>query len=229
MEIIYHGHSCVQIRDGEHSLIIDPFLSGSPVSVTKPEEIKVQYVLLTHGHQDHTLDAVSIAKANGAKIVATFELANYMSWQGAETVEVNMGGRVDLGFADVQLVQAFHSSSIILEEEKRIIYAGMPGGYIIRWNGKTLYHAGDTALFSDMKMFGELHEIDLAFLPIGDTFTMGPQEAALAAEWLGAEQVVPIHYNTFPPIVQDADEFVSMLKDREIKGIALKPGEQMSL
>lgn len=229
MEIVYHGHSCVEIRDGEHALVIDPFLSGNPVSVTKPEDVKVQYVLLTHGHQDHVLDAVPIAKANGAKIVATFELANYMRWQGAETIEVNMGGVAKLDFCEVQLVQAFHSSSIILEEEQRIIYAGMPGGFIIRWNDKTIYHAGDTALFSDMKMFGEMNNIDLAFLPIGDNFTMGPEAAATAAEWVGAKHVVPIHYNTFPPIRQDADAFVRLLAEKGVRGTALKPGERMEL
>jgi len=229
MELIYHGHSCVQIKSGEHSLIIDPFLSGNPLSVTKPEDVKVQYILLTHAHQDHILDAVPIARANAAKIVATFELANIMRWKGVDVLEVNMGGSVDLGFAKAQLVQAFHSSGIVFEEEQRIIYAGMPGGYIINCEGKTIYHAGDTALFSDMKMFGELHEIDLAFLPIGDTYTMGPREAAIAAEWLRAKHVVPIHHNTFPPIRQEVLAYIELLNERGIQGIAMKPGDRISL
>jgi len=229
MDIIYHGHSCVQLREGEHSLVIDPFLSGNPISVTKPEEIRVQYILLTHAHQDHIMDAVPIAKANEATIVATFELANYMRWQGTKTIELNMGGTVNLGFAEVQLVQAFHSSGIVLEDEQRVIYAGMPGGYMIRWGGKTIYHAGDTALFSDMKLFGELYQIDVACLPIGDTYTMGPRDAAIAASWLGAKQVVPLHYNTFPAITQDVEQFVQLLKQRNIQGRALMPGESLSL
>lgn len=229
MIIQFHGHSCVQISDGGHSLIIDPFLSGNPVSVTKPEDIKVDAVLLTHAHNDHILDAPATAKANKAPIVATFELANIMSWRGAEVIEANLGGTVQLGFAEAQLVQAFHSSGIVLEEEQGIVYAGMPGGYIIRWNGKTIYHAGDTALFSDMKMFGQLHEIDLAFIPIGDHYTMGPKEAAIAAEWTQAKQVVPIHYNTFPRIQQDGEQFVQMLKERGITGTVLAPGETMEL
>lgn len=229
MDIIYHGHSCVQIKSGDHSLVIDPFLSANPLSVTKPEDVKVQYILLTHAHQDHILDAVPIARANGAKIVATFELANLMRWKGAETIEVNLGGSVDLGFARAQLVQAFHSSGIVIEEEQRICYAGMPGGYIIQCEGKTIYHAGDTALFGDMKLFGELHQIDLAFLPIGDTYTMGPREAAIAAEWVKAKHVVPIHYNTFPPIRQEADAFIGLLQERGIQGTGMKPGQSISL
>ncbi len=229
MEIVYHGHSCVQISDGEQSLIIDPFLSGNPLSVTRVENIKVQHVLLTHAHQDHILDAAAIAKANDATVVATFELANYMSWQGAKTLEVNLGGKVNLGSAEVRFVQAFHSSGIILEDEKQIMYGGMPGGYIIHWNGKTIYHAGDTALFYDMKVFGERFQIDLACLPIGDNFTMGPEDAILAAEWLRAKSVLPIHYNTFPPIKQDANAFVQRLEEKGVKGIALKPGESYKL
>lgn len=229
MIIQFHGHSCVQISEGGHSLIIDPFISGNPLSVTKPEDVKVDAVLLTHGHNDHILDAPAIAKANRAPIVATFELANIMNWRGAETIEINLGGTVKLGFAEAQLVQAFHSSSVMIEEEQRIVYAGMPGGYMIRWNGKTIYHAGDTALFSDMKMFGELHDIDLALLPIGDHYTMGPQEAAIAAEWTRAKQVVPIHHGTFPPIKQDTDSFLQMLKERGIAGTVLAPGETMEI
>jgi L-ascorbate metabolism protein UlaG (beta-lactamase superfamily) len=229
MELIYHGHSCVQIKSGDQSLIIDPFLSGNPLSVTKLEDIQVQYILLTHAHMDHILDALPIAKANDAKIVATFELANLMRWKGADVIEVNLGGSVDLGFAKAKLVQAFHSSAIEIEEEQRLLYAGMPGGYIIRCEDKTIYHAGDTALFSDMKMFGELHEIDLAFLPIGDTYTMGPREAAIAAEWLRAKHVVPIHYNTFPPIKQEAADYIQLLQDRGIQGTAMKPGDRINL
>lgn len=229
MKITYHGHSCVQITDGEHSIVIDPFVSGNPLSKTKSEDIQVNYILLTHGHGDHIADALPIAQANNAPIVATFELANYMAWQGAKTVETNLGGTVDLGFAKAQMVHAFHSSSVIVDEQQSIQYMGMPGGFIIHWNGKTLYHAGDTGLFSDMKMIGERNDIDLAFLPIGDTYTMGPEDAAQAAEWLGAKQVVPIHFNTFPPIKQNAQQFIRQLSELGIEGIALKPGEHFEL
>jgi len=230
VKIEYHGHSCVQLTSGGNSIVIDPYLTGNPVAVAKPENIQAQVVLLTHAHSDHIADAAGIAKRNNALLVATHELATYMGWQGVQDVRgMNIGGKTSVGFADVRMVQAFHSSGIIVEDQKNIIYAGMPAGFLIHWDGLTLYHAGDTSLFSDMKMFGERFSIDLAFLPIGDLFTMGPEDAVTAAEWLKAKRVVPIHYNTFPPIRQDADRFVRMLGERGIQGIALKPGESTTL
>lgn len=229
MKIQYHGHSCVQLSRNGNSLIIDPFLSSSPVATVGPDSIQVQYVLLTHAHSDHIEDAAAIAKQNDATVVATHELANYISWQGAKVQGMNIGGKVSLGFAEAKMVQAFHSSGIIVSEDQTIMYAGMPAGFVIRWDGLTLYHAGDTSLFSDMKMIGEMNQIDLAFLPIGDLFTMGPEDAATAAEWLGAKRVIPIHYNTFPPIQQDGDAFVRLLAERGIEGRALKPGESTEL
>ncbi|GLI09084.1 UPF0173 metal-dependent hydrolase YtkL [Paenibacillus tyrfis] len=229
MEIWYHGHSCVQLTHGGHSLIIDPFISGNRLATTKPEDVKAEYVLLTHGHPDHILDTVPIAKSNNATVIATFELATYMSWQGLNTFAMNIGGRTSIGFAEIEMIQAFHSSGIVLEEEKKIIYGGMPGGYVIKWDGLTILHSGDTALFSDMKLIGQRHKIDLSFLPIGDVFTMGPDDAALAAEWLGAKAVVPLHFNTFPPIVQDADRFAAGLRDKGIQSQVLLPGEKLTL
>ncbi len=206
--------------------MIDPFLSGNPLAATTPDEIKVDFVLLTHAHQDHILDAYPIAKANEATIVATFELAAYMEFQGAKTLAMNIGGRVNLGFAEVQMTHAFHSSGIVLQEQGQIIYGGMPAGFLIRWNGLTMYHSGDTGLFSDMKMLGELYDIDVAFLPIGDLFTMGPEDAAIAARWLNAKAVVPLHFDTFPPIRQDTAAFAAKLESMGIRGIAMKPGER---
>ncbi|WP_284640577.1 metal-dependent hydrolase [Paenibacillus silviterrae] len=229
MNILFHGHSCFQISDGEHSLLIDPFISGNSLAVTKPEEIKTEYILLTHGHPDHILDTVPIAKANDANVIATFELSTYMGWQGLKTRAVNIGGRLSLGFAEIQMVQAFHSSGIIDEKEQKIIYAGMPGGFLIHWNGKTILHTGDTSLFSDMKLIGERNAIDVAFIPIGDVFTMGPEDAAVAAEWLQARCVVPMHYDTFPPIAQQPDRFVQLLSERGIAGKVLQPGQSLKL
>ncbi|MDF2837113.1 MAG: metal-dependent hydrolase [Paenibacillus sp.] len=228
MIVKYHGHSCVQLTDGEHSVIIDPFLTGNPSAVAEPGDVKVQYVLLTHAHGDHVADAEAIARANDATIIATYELATYYSWKGLRTIGLNIGGGTDIGFARVKLVQAFHSSGMIVEEGK-ILYMGMPGGFVVEWNDATLFHAGDTGLFGDMKMFGEQYDIDLAFLPIGDLLTMGPSDALIAAEWLKAKRVVPIHYNTFPGIRQDPEKFAKELKKRDIKGIALPPGETYEL
>ncbi|MFC8684507.1 metal-dependent hydrolase [Brevibacillus porteri] len=229
LDIRFHGHSSVQVTSEGHSIMIDPFISGSPVAATKLEDISVQYILLTHGHQDHILDAVELAKKNDATIVATHELATYLSWQGVKTISMNLGGSVKLPFGKVKMTQAFHSSGVVLDDEKQIVYMGMPGGFVIELGGKTLYHAGDTGLFGDMKLIGERHNIDLAFLPIGDVFTMGPEDALVAAEWVQADFVVPIHYDTFPPIKQDGEAFVAELAEKDIRGKAMKPGETLRL
>lgn len=229
MEIVYHGHSCVQITTNNgKSLLIDPFISGNPLAKSKPQDIKTDYILLTHAHSDHILDTEAIAKANDATVVATFELATYYGAKQLKTIGMNIGGWADLGFARAKMIQAFHSSSIMLEEGQ-VIYGGMPAGYIIEVDGRTLLHSGDTGLFSDMRMIGERHRIDVAFLPIGDLFTMGPDDALQAAEWLGAGTVIPLHYNTFPPIRQNADDFVQRLEAQGRQGKALKPGEKFEL
>lgn len=229
LTIQYHGHSCVQISDGEHSLVIDPFLTDNSAASAKPQDIRVQHVLLTHAHADHIQDAAAIARANDATLVAIHELATYMSWQGVAVRDMNIGGRLSLGYAELQMVQAFHSSSIIKHDTQEIVYAGMPAGYLIRWGGRTILHAGDTNLFSDMKLIGERNEIDLAFLPIGDLYTMGPEEAAEAAEWLRAKSVTPVHYNTFELIRQDGARFAELLAQRGIQGRVLRPGESLQL
>ncbi|BFT72082.1 metal-dependent hydrolase [Paenibacillus sp. P36] len=231
MKINYHGHACIQIQTGDKSLIIDPFLSGNPAAKIKPEDIKVDAVLLTHAHMDHILDAAPIASANNdAPVVSIVELASYMSWQGVKnTVGMNMGGTCDLGFAKAKMVQAFHSSGIVIEETKQILYAGMPAGFLVFAEGLTILHAGDTSLFSDMKMIGERHPIDVVFLPIGDFYTMGPEDALQAAEWYNAKLTVPIHHSTFPGIKQDAELFVKQLEARGLKGKVMAPGDEIEI
>lgn len=229
MEIRYHGHSCVEIASGEHRLVIDPFLSGNPLAQVKPEEIKVDYVLITHGHGDHLGDAVQIAKANQATVISNFEVATYLSWQGVQTHGMHIGGAHTFPFGRVKLTQAFHGTGYVPNGKQEMIYLGMPAGMLITIDGKTIYHAGDTGLFGDMKLIGERNQIDLAFLPIGDNYTMGPEDAVYAAQLLRAKLVVPIHYNTFPLIQQDGQAFVKQLAEAGLSGKVLAPGETLTL
>lgn len=229
MKITYHGQSAIEISTNGKSLIIDPFISGNAAAAIKVEDVKVDAVLLTHAHMDHILDAAPIAKANNAPVVANPELAAYMSWKGVQTIGMNIGGTLDLTFATAKMVHAFHSSGIIDEENQQILYGGMPSGFIIEAEGKTILHAGDTGLFSDMKMIGERHSIDIAFIPIGDHYTMGPEDALQAAKWYNAKLIIPIHYNTFPVIQQDVEAFINQLEKRGLKGKVLKVGESIKL
>jgi len=228
MKITYHGHSCVLLESAQGALVIDPFLNGNPLAKVKPADIKVNHVLLTHGHGDHLGDAVEISKNNNAPVCSIVELAGYVGSKGAESIGFNIGGTIRLGYADVKMTHAFHSSSFT-EEDGRPIYLGMPTGFIIRMDGRTLYHAGDTGLFGDLKLIGELYDIDVAFLPMGGHFTMDPDDGAIAASWLKAKKVVPIHYNTFPPIRQDDEEIRSKLAARGVEAAILKPGESLEL
>jgi L-ascorbate metabolism protein UlaG (beta-lactamase superfamily) len=228
MEFIYHGHSCVQLKSKGKSLVIDPFLRGNELAVTKPEDIKTDVILLTHAHTDHILDAEPIAKSNNIPIVAVVELATYLAGKGLQTIDMNLGGTVDLKFCKATMVQAFHSSSIQLEEGQ-IIYGGNPAGFIIRAEGLTILHAGDTALFGDMKMIGERYDIDVAFIPVGDRYTMGPEDALIAAQWFGAKLTIPVHYNSFSIIRQDAFAFVQQLEAQGQQGRVLAPGESFEV
>lgn len=225
MKITYHGHSCIQVESDTVSLIIDPFLQGNPDAKVSPNEIKADYVLLTHGHNDHVGDAVQIAKQNEATVIAPFELATYLGWKGCQIHPMHIGGAHSFDFGRVKFTQAFHGSAVTDDENQTITYTGMPSGILLTIEDKTLYHAGDTALFSDMKLIGELDKINVAFLPIGDNFTMGPEDALIAAEWIKAEKVVPIHYNTFPLIAQDGPRFIEDLKRKGLDGQVLNAAE----
>ncbi|MDM5156785.1 metal-dependent hydrolase [Bacillus sp. DX1.1] len=227
MKISYHGHSVVKIETHGKVILIDPFLTGNPKTDLKAEEVKVDAIILSHGHGDHVGDTVALAKKNNAVVVAPFELATFLGWQGVNTHPMHIGGSHVFDFGKVKFTQAFHGSSYIDEDNKTITYTGMPAGILFTAEDKTVYHAGDTALFSDMKLIGSLNQIDVAFLPIGDNFTMGPEDAVLAAEWIGAKIVVPMHYNTFPVIEQDPYLFIGKLIGST--GKVLEAGEAITL
>lgn len=227
MKISYHGHSVVYLETKGKRIIIDPFITGNGLTDLDANKLEVDVILLTHGHNDHVGDTVALAKKNDALVVAPFELATYLGWQNIRTHPMHIGGSHTFEFGEVKFTQAFHGSSFTIEEEQKIVYTGMPAGVLVTAEGKTIFHAGDTALFSDMKMIGERNSIDVAFLPIGDNFTMGPEDATVAAEWLQAKRIVPIHYNTFPLIEQDPEEFADHLSGK--KGLALKVGEVIEL
>jgi L-ascorbate metabolism protein UlaG (beta-lactamase superfamily) len=226
MKVSYHGHSVVQIELGGKRIIIDPFINGNQLTDLKVETLNPDVIILTHGHNDHVGDSVELAKRNNALVVANHEIATFLGWQGVTTHGMHIGGAHQFDFGKVKLTQAFHGSSYTTENNE-MVYCGMPAGILFMAEGKTIYHAGDTALFSDMKLIGERHPIDLAFLPIGDNFTMGPEDAAYAAKLLGAKTIVPIHYNTFPPIKQDPNQFIAMLENKN--GKVLEPGEFIEL
>ncbi len=226
MQISYHGHSIVKIKTGNHTILIDPFITGNKLTDLTVEEEKPDAILLTHGHNDHVGDTVAIAKASDALVIAPNELAVYLGWQGIKTHGMNIGGACEFEFGTVKFTKAFHSSSYTTEDNE-IIYTGMPTGILFTAEGKTIYHAGDTSLFGDMEMIGKRHPIDVAFVPIGDNFTMGPEDAALAVELLNPKLAVPIHFNTFPPIKQDPETFRALVKEHEVK--VLEAGDLFEL
>ncbi|WP_124726910.1 metal-dependent hydrolase [Staphylospora marina] len=227
MRITYHGHSCFEWVHGSHRILIDPFLSGNPSAKVKPEEIDANWILLTHGHGDHLGDTVSIALRTGATVIAPHELAVWLQGKGVNVHGMGVGGGFRFEFGHVKMTPALHGGAI--EADGQVLYGGSPAGYLVTVDGKRIYHAGDTALFSDMKLISRGEPVDLALLPIGDNYTMGPEDALIAAEWLNARHVVPMHYGTFPVIEQDPHAFVSRLEQKGIGGTVMKPGDTLEL
>lgn len=208
LKITYFGHSCFLIEGSKHKIVIDPFLKGNPHVRVSPNEILCNAVLVTHGHSDHLGDAVEIAKKNHAPIIGVFELVEHCKEQQATGHGMNIGGSYRFDFGEVTLTPALHSSGCVGG-----VYGGSPCGFIVRMDNRTFYHAGDTSLTYEMKLIGEMHNIDVAFLPIGDNFTMGPADAAKAVEFIRPKLVIPMHYNTFPTIEQNPEDFEDKVGD----------------
>ena len=223
----YHGHStCTLTSDDGTRIIIDPWFDGNPVSDVKADEIDgVDFILCTHRHSDHFADAIPLAKRTGATLVSTFEIVSFAQSQGVENAHpLHIGGGFNFPFGYVKMTPALHGGQVDGDNEG--LYTTVPGGFWINLDGKRIYHAGDTALLTDMQLLRG--KVDLALLPIGDNFTMGPEDAALAVDFIRPKVVIPIHYNTFDLIAQDPEAFrarVGSLARVEI----LQPGETLDI
>jgi L-ascorbate metabolism protein UlaG (beta-lactamase superfamily) len=224
MQIRYLGHAAFAIEHDGRTVLIDPFLTGNPKAAASADEVGADAIFLTHGHADHVGDTVAIAKRTGAPVVAIVELANELAEEGVTVHDPNLGGTVDLGWVSVRLVPAWHTSTT----PKGTV--STPAGLVIEIGGKRIYHLGDTALFSDLSLVHRRGHIDLAIVPIGGHYTMDRFDAVVAAELLKADQIIPCHYNTFPPIETDAQAFKA---DVEQAGyaevIVLDPGQAHEL
>lgn len=228
MRLRYLGHSAVSLKFEEggrqFELVIDPFLTGNPNEPVDIASVAPDYVLISHAHGDHWGDTETLARQHGATVIGTAEVADYAEGLGLKSHAMNLGGRHRFDFGAVKLVPAWHSSSF-----PDGTYGGMPAGLVIEAGGSRIYHAGDTALFSDMRLIGALG-IDLALLPIGDNFTMGPDDALEAVKLIGPRAVMPIHYDTFPLIAQDAHAFKKRVESStSATCTVLAPGEEHDL
>lgn len=227
--LTYYGHSCFGIDADGTKLLVDPFLApNNPLAPVSAEQVEAHFILLTHGHEDHVADAAAVAKRTGAEVIANFEVMRWLTQQHDVPFGhgMNTGGAHTFPFGRLKLVVAHHSSSMPDGSP-----GGNPYGMVITFNdGHDVYIAGDTALTYDMKLIGEAGGVDLALLPIGDYYTMGPDDAILAAQFVKAKHVVPMHYNTFPAIEQDAEAFAEKLRrTAEIDCTPLKPGGSLTL
>lgn len=228
MEITWLGHSAFEIiSDKGLKILIDPFISNNPACSIPVEEVEADVILITHGHGDHFGDAMEIANKTGAKLIGNHETSLFLSKQGFEAVGMNIGGSIQIQGIKVTMLDAKHSSSIDFVEE--IVPGGTASSFLITLEeGTKIFHGGDTGLFGDMeKIIGDIYKPDIAILPIGDKFTMGPFEAAIATRWISPKVVIPMHYNTFPVIEQNPTIFSNFViqMDPKIKTILLNSGE----
>jgi L-ascorbate metabolism protein UlaG (beta-lactamase superfamily) len=229
-KITYAGHSAVFVEFGDKVVAIDPWLRGNPLcppNLQSPKKIDI--IVLTHGHSDHAGDAVRVQKETGACLAATYELAMIMIAEGVpseKVIPMNKGGSVTVSGIEIRLTNAFHSSSY--DTKNGPVYAGEACGVIVSSGGASVFHAGDTLLFDDLKLIGDLYKPDVSILPIGDRFTMGPTEAAQAAAWTQCKLAIPMHYKTFDLLTGTYAEFSRECSKRSVEAKELEPGQSVS-
>jgi len=223
--LTWYGHATLGLKIGDYDVLVDPFFSGNPAASTSANKVPAQFILISHGHGDHIGDTVSIAKRTGALVISNFEICNWLATKGVKTHAQHIGGGHRHPFGYVKLTQALHGSALPDGS-----YGGNPAGFLITTNeGKKIYIAGDTGLFGDMRLIGE-EGIDLAVLPIGDNYTMGPEDALRAVKLLQPRHVIPIHYDTFNLIAQDARTWAARVEqETPAKVHLLRPGESFTL
>ena len=230
LSITWLGHATFLLQSpGGKRIILDPWVTGNPTSPESAKTLgKLDLMLVTHGHSDHTGDAVAIARSSGAHVVAPFELSEWLGKKGLQQVTgMNPGGTLKALGLSITMVPAVHSSSV--EEDGRVVYLGVATGYVIRFeDGLTIYYSGDTSIFGDMRLIGEMYTPQIAFLCIGDLYTMGPEQAAKATELLGVKQIVPMHYGTFPALTGTPAKLKELVAPRGVQVLELKPGETAS-
>jgi L-ascorbate metabolism protein UlaG (beta-lactamase superfamily) len=225
INLTWYGHSAWNIETPNGALLVDPYFKGNPSTPVTADQVKADYILVSHGHFDHWGDTVEIAKRTNALVISNFEIANQCEAEGCRAHGLHIGGSHEFPFGRVKLTVAHHGSSF--PDGK---YAGNPAGFLLTLEGKHVYDTGDTALFSDMKLIGE-EGIDLAMMPIGDNYTMGPEDAVRAAKLIRPKVLIPMHYNTWELIAQDAQAFATEVKRAlpKTKVVILKPGESYTL
>lgn len=220
MKIQFLGHACFLLNDGAHKALVDPYLTGNPLAAVSADEVEADMIFVTHGHGDHVGDAVSIARRTGAQVCCPIELGEAVFVPaGISVVSGNLGGWTKTPFGRVKLTAAIHGSGVA---------GGLACGFLFEMGGKKIYHAGDTALTSDMALLAA-EGIDVALLPIGDFYTMGPEDALRAVEMIRPGLTIPMHFNTMPPIVQDGDAFAAAVQAASYPAKVLQPGETLEL
>ncbi len=224
VKVRWLGHAAFLI-EGSKSVVIDPFITGNPKSPVKVGDLKVDLVVVTHGHGDHLGDAVEIAKNNDVPVVCIHELSRILAKKGVEAVGMNIGGTAKVNGVEVTMVKAVHSADV--EENGEIISAGDPAGVIVNVDGVKVYHCGDTDVFLDMQLIGELHKPDVMLVPIGDWYTMGIDGAAKSVELVKPKVAIPMHYGTFPVIEKNPEDFKEAVKKKglNVEVVILRPGE----